>query len=165
MAEQTVELQPSESKPVSFEAIPHEAKTYHVSVNGLSGSFIAIPAVPSMAITRWAYIKDSTPVTLRDPMTDMSRVNYIGFRFENYEPEAVANVSVVFKVIDGGEEELSPPRDRYLNPITQPFMAPVGRKDIWYRWRPIYSHYRAEAEVWAAGTLVATDFREFDVRE
>lgn len=42
MAEQVVELQPSESKAVSFEAIPHEAKTYQVSVNGLMGSFKAI---------------------------------------------------------------------------------------------------------------------------
>jgi len=43
MAEQSVSLQPSESTPVAFEAIPHEAKTYQVSVNGLTGSFIAAP--------------------------------------------------------------------------------------------------------------------------
>jgi len=42
MAEQTVTLQPSESTPVSFEAIPREAKLYHVSVNGLTGSFWAV---------------------------------------------------------------------------------------------------------------------------
>jgi len=43
MAEQSVSLQPSESTSVAFEAIPHEAKTYQVSVNGLTGSFIAAP--------------------------------------------------------------------------------------------------------------------------
>lgn len=42
MAEQSVTLQPNESKLVSFEAIPHEARTYQVSVNGLTGSFRAI---------------------------------------------------------------------------------------------------------------------------
>jgi len=42
MTEQTVELGPGESKVVSFEAIPHEARTYQVSVNGLTGSFDAI---------------------------------------------------------------------------------------------------------------------------
>ncbi len=42
MAEQTVELEPGESKVISFEAIPHEARRYQVSVNGLTGSFDAI---------------------------------------------------------------------------------------------------------------------------
>ena len=45
MAEQTVELQPGESKQVSFEATPHEAKTCQVSVDGLTGSFRAIAPV------------------------------------------------------------------------------------------------------------------------
>jgi len=48
MAEQSVTLQPGESKVVSFEATPHEAKVYHVSVNGLSGSFKAIEAIPEL---------------------------------------------------------------------------------------------------------------------
>jgi len=42
VAEQVVELTPSESKVVSFEAIPHEARTYQVSVNGLAGNFVSI---------------------------------------------------------------------------------------------------------------------------
>jgi len=46
MAEQSVTLQPGESKVISFEAVPHEAKTYYVSVNGLSGSFIAKVEAP-----------------------------------------------------------------------------------------------------------------------
>ena len=54
MAEQTVELQPGESKPVSFEAIPHEAKTYHISVDGLTGSFTAIAAPPPV-FDPWSY--------------------------------------------------------------------------------------------------------------
>lgn len=41
MAEQTVELAPDESKEVSFEATPHEARTYQISVDGLGGSFTA----------------------------------------------------------------------------------------------------------------------------
>jgi len=43
MAKQTVTLQPGESQVVTFEATPREAKTYHVSVDGLSGSFEALP--------------------------------------------------------------------------------------------------------------------------
>ena len=42
MAEQIVELAPGESKVISFEVTPHEAKTYQVQVDGLSGSFEAI---------------------------------------------------------------------------------------------------------------------------
>jgi len=45
MAEQSVTLEPAESKVVSFEATPHEAKTYQVAVDGLTGSFKALPAV------------------------------------------------------------------------------------------------------------------------
>ncbi|GAI65047.1 unnamed protein product, partial [marine sediment metagenome] len=48
MAEQTVELAPGESKVVSFEATPQEAKVYQVSVDGLSGSFKAVEAVPEL---------------------------------------------------------------------------------------------------------------------
>lgn len=53
MAEQVVDLAPGESKLLSFEAVPHEAKTYQVQVDGLSGSFRAIaPPEPS------AYLKE-----------------------------------------------------------------------------------------------------------
>lgn len=43
MAEQIVTLNPGESKIVTFEVVAHEAKTYQVSVNGLTGSFNAVP--------------------------------------------------------------------------------------------------------------------------
>ena len=49
MTEQTVTLQPGEAKVVTFEAIPHEARTYHVSVNGLSGSFVAIRIIANLS--------------------------------------------------------------------------------------------------------------------
>ena len=48
MAEQSVTLQPGEGKVVTFEAIPHEAKTYQVSVDGLSGSFEAIETITNL---------------------------------------------------------------------------------------------------------------------
>jgi len=44
MAEQNITLSSGESKVVSFEATPHEAKTYQVSVDGLTGSFKAVVA-------------------------------------------------------------------------------------------------------------------------
>lgn len=42
---QTVALAPGESKRIDFEATPAEAKTYSVSVNGLTGSFKAIAII------------------------------------------------------------------------------------------------------------------------
>jgi len=44
VAEQTVTLAPGESKTISFEVTPTVAKTYSVSVDGLSGSFRATTA-------------------------------------------------------------------------------------------------------------------------
>ncbi len=46
MAEQIVELAPGESKLVSFEVNPTAARTYSVSVDGLTGSFKAVPVPP-----------------------------------------------------------------------------------------------------------------------
>ena len=42
MADQTVTLQPGESKTLSFEVTPTVAKTYQVAVDGQSGSFRAV---------------------------------------------------------------------------------------------------------------------------
>jgi len=50
MAEQIVELAPGESRAVSFEAIPHEAKSYLVLVDGLNGSFTAIPSPEPLTV-------------------------------------------------------------------------------------------------------------------
>ncbi|GAI61056.1 unnamed protein product, partial [marine sediment metagenome] len=44
MAEKIVSLEPGQSETVSFEVTPAEAKTFQVSVNGLTGSFVATPA-------------------------------------------------------------------------------------------------------------------------
>ncbi|GAI78315.1 unnamed protein product, partial [marine sediment metagenome] len=41
VSEQSVTLQPGESKAVSFEVTPDVAKSYSVSVDGLHGSFVA----------------------------------------------------------------------------------------------------------------------------
>lgn len=51
MAEQTIELTPGESRVISFEAMPEIAKTYSVSVNGLTGSFVAKVLVTSLSGT------------------------------------------------------------------------------------------------------------------
>ena len=42
MAEQSVTLQPGESKTVSFDVTPTTAKSYSVTVDGLHGSFKAV---------------------------------------------------------------------------------------------------------------------------
>jgi len=67
MAEQSVTLQPGESKAVSFEAVPKEAKTYQVSVNGLSGSFMAIvpgpPPPPGVVILYGTVSSNGQPLS------------------------------------------------------------------------------------------------------
>ena len=50
MTQQSVTLNPGESKIVSFEVVPTVAKTYNVSVDGLSGSFRAITPLLSFTI-------------------------------------------------------------------------------------------------------------------
>ncbi len=50
MAKEMVTLNPSESKSVSFETIPYEARLYNVSVDGLSGSFRAVAPPELIAI-------------------------------------------------------------------------------------------------------------------
>lgn len=59
MAEQSVTLEPGESQVVAFEVIPLEAKTHQVSVNGLTGSFIAAADI-RVEIVR-AYIRMQYP--------------------------------------------------------------------------------------------------------
>lgn len=59
MAEQSVSLQPGESKLVSFQAVPTKAQTYQVVVDGLTGSFTATPVpTPSLA-TLYGRVTDS----------------------------------------------------------------------------------------------------------
>ncbi len=58
MAQQTVTLQPGESKVVSFEATPAIAKTFQVSVDGLTGSFKAVAPLPVTA-RLYGYITDN----------------------------------------------------------------------------------------------------------
>jgi len=51
MAEQSITLNPGESRVVSFEVTPQEARIYQVSVNGLTGSFKALSTNLSGLIT------------------------------------------------------------------------------------------------------------------
>lgn len=62
MAEQSVTLNPGESKVVSFEATPREAKVYQVSVDGLSGSFVAVEA-PAAEFAYVSAIRQTTYYT------------------------------------------------------------------------------------------------------
>ena len=73
MAEQTVELALGESKVVSFEAIPNKVKTYQVSVDGLTGSFVATAPPPP----EFAYISPirQIPYT-QDPGTPWAKAYF-----------------------------------------------------------------------------------------
>lgn len=48
VSKQTVALGSGESRSVTFDATPQQAKTYRVSVNGLTGSFSALKAPPAI---------------------------------------------------------------------------------------------------------------------
>ncbi len=94
MAEQTVSLQPSESQQVSFEAIPHEARMYQVSVDGLTGSFraIALPIAGSIApgkiwykpLAGWEFVTSGKDIPLNEKIhlaplwINRSEINIIG---------------------------------------------------------------------------------------
>jgi len=76
MAEQTVTLQPGESKQVVFEAIPQQAKVYQVSIDGLTGSFVAV--MPPVASLRGTVLhKDHSPA--------VNRLVVISVTYEEYK--------------------------------------------------------------------------------
>ena len=51
MASKEVTLTPGGSEVVTFEVTPSEARIYQVAVNGLTGSFVAIPVVPEVVLS------------------------------------------------------------------------------------------------------------------
>ena len=73
VSEQSVTLQPGESKSVSFEVTPTVAKTHSVSVDGLSGSFVATEEVIGFDLTRPTVspetIYPGAAITLTCPVT------------------------------------------------------------------------------------------------
>jgi len=68
MAQKNVTLQPGESRAVSFEVIPSFAKTYSVSVDGLSGSFVA-KAAPVGEVEVSGITMSKTSLIEQDPFT------------------------------------------------------------------------------------------------
>ena len=76
MAEQTITLAPGESKVVSFEVTPAIAKTYSVSVDGLTGSFTATEA-PVADIRVENLVITPTEVTVGETVTiSVTATNY-----------------------------------------------------------------------------------------
>jgi len=56
MADQSITLAPGGRRLVTFEAIPHEARIYQVSVNGLTGSFVAtLPPLDGRFVIAYAW--------------------------------------------------------------------------------------------------------------
>lgn len=93
MAEQVVELAPGKSKEVTFEATPHVAKTYSVSVNGLTGSFRAIELPPPSAeILEVAWWDGASWHPISEPLPANKNVIH-QFRIRN-----TGNVPTAFKI-------------------------------------------------------------------
>jgi len=70
MAEQLVELAPGESREVVFGATPTKAKTYQVTVNGLTGSFVATAPPPP----EFAYVSGLRQIPyIQDPGTPWAK--------------------------------------------------------------------------------------------
>ena len=68
-----VTLDPGKSQEVAFAYTPQEAKTYHVAINGLSGSFEAILPVEEYPFT-YEDLEISAPVIVGYPVTISCRV-------------------------------------------------------------------------------------------
>jgi len=77
VAQQTVTLGPGESKVVSFTVTPTVAKTYSVSVDGLTGSFIAT-TVPVADIGVENLVISPTVVYVGEPVTISVRATNYG---------------------------------------------------------------------------------------
>ncbi len=69
-----VTLDPSESQGVAFVYTPQEAKTYHVAINGLSGSFEATEAPVEEYPFTYEDLEISAPVVVGYPVTIGCRV-------------------------------------------------------------------------------------------
>ncbi|MBA7606571.1 hypothetical protein ES703_13721 [subsurface metagenome] len=73
MAEKTVTLEPGESKTITFEVVPDVAKSYSISVDGLSGSFVATEEVIDFELARPivapAEVTPGTAITITCPVT------------------------------------------------------------------------------------------------
>jgi len=84
MAQKTITLNPGESKIVEFPFTPKEAKTYQVSVNGLTGSFRAISAVPVNKIVDFP---------------DLQVLNVEGITFNKVAIETASNIDALVVVL------------------------------------------------------------------
>ncbi|GAJ04708.1 unnamed protein product, partial [marine sediment metagenome] len=93
MTEQNVTLQPGESKLVSFEATPHEAKVYQVSVDRLSGSFKAVEAVWGMTYEQsiaMGYTAEELRTGIMDPGHADPLTQWAADRVGPLSPEEIA---------------------------------------------------------------------------
>jgi len=149
MAEQEVSLQPGESKTVSFEATPKEAKTYQVSIDGLIGSFEAIeapvevidfelakPSVSPAEVAPGTAITITCPVTsaCTKPQTITAKVIvYEGSILPGHGAVIVTKTSPAFSI---------PPGETYNVIIHHTAVAgTIDRRDV-------------EVEIYIAGSLI-----------
>lgn len=96
MAEQTITLALGEGKVVSFEAIPPEAKIYRVSVNGLTGSFVAtLPPLDGrfvIAYAWWEGLPDWTQISPRNEWPASTAI------LTRWNVENIGDVAAEFRV-------------------------------------------------------------------
>lgn len=80
MAEQTVTLNPGESKVVTFTNTPLEARTFEVVIDGLIGTFSAIPVQPERVTV--TITNKNAPITWK-----YSHDLFAGWNFATYQGE------------------------------------------------------------------------------
>ena len=180
MAEQTVELQSGESKVASFEATPTVAKTYQVSVDGLTGSFVAIAPPIEVEIVHFIWVPDTyLPGMLPSwPIPDNRTVGF-GFDFKNTGTKPIdAYVNFTLKHKWKETDDRAQPfwmwRGFYPNITTQPLTIDPNDKGmpIFY-WNPYPRderespyldrvYFRAEVIV-GGGVVATTDSKEVEI--
>lgn len=146
MAEQSVTLNPGESKVVSFEATPAEARTYQVEVDGLTGSFVATAAIIEALVTAGffrnpkkatsIYYSGWTHVTLNTHDVDLTQIGrYLqaGFIWQNNSGIEVTVEPVVWhkwwRKVDGQEYVTDPP---FTLPTQEPAIIPPAPTGLPY---------------------------------
>lgn len=115
MAEQAVELAPGESKQVSFEAVPGKAKTYNVSVNGLTGSFRAI----EMPILPFGFTPGTSSAQVC-PESDVYWYPTLRWTVSNQNPVAVTHTLQLWQQVVS---------DAYGNPGSPSPVSDIGNPD------------------------------------
>jgi len=147
--EQSLTLEPTESRTISFEAVPDVAKTYHISVDGLTGTFRATEAPVeivdfelAMPTVTPATITPGTAITITCPITSAcTKAQTITAKVIIYEGSILPGHGSVIATKTSPSFSISPGQSYNVIVHHTAVAGTIDRRDI-------------EVEVYIAGKLV-----------